>query len=214
MRVFPIAIALLSVMPSFVFAQNEATCTTLVVIQSQGCSVRRVFVCDDAPDDLRNVGGYGPDGPTVVTTLNTDGRTLLISAGPGTPTTRPGEQADPLSLRVLLDSGTDSFNYQMIHDTAGVAVISGQITTAGDMVTIDGQRLQVLMADQTTVTPAGEIQVATVRYLYDAVLQLLLTDTVDDAATGERMVTRTPVDFIWPDEAGFDDYTPLYGCEG
>lgn len=215
MRSFPVILALLSTVPTFAFAQDDAAaCTTLVVIQSQGCSVRRVFVCDDAPEDLRNVGNYGPDGVTGLSIHNSDGRTLRTSAGPGTPSVIPGEQTDPLSLRVALSTGVDSFNYQMVHETAGVAVISGQLMTAGELVTIDGHTLQVLLSDQTTITPAGETQIAAVRYLYDATLQLLITDTIANAATGEVMVLRTPVDFIWPGEAGFEDCAPLFGCEG
>ena len=139
---------------------------------------------------------------------------MRTSAGPGTPSVIPGEQTDPLSLRVALSTGVDSFNYQMVHETAGVAVISGQLMTAGELVTIDGHTLQVLLSDQTTITPAGETQIAAVRYLYDATLQLLITDTIANAATGEVMVLRTPVDFIWPGEAGFEDCAPLFGCEG
>lgn len=214
MRSLPIILALMSAAPTFAFAQDDAACTTLVVIQSQGCSLRRVVVCDNFPDDVTAVGSYGPDGPTGMAIFNSDGRTLETSAGPGTPKVKLGEQADPLSLRDALSNGLDSFNYQMVHETAGIAQISGQIMTSGEMVTIDGHALQVFQSDQTTVTPAGETQVANVRYLYDADLQLLITDTIANGSTGEVMAQRTPVDFIWPGEAGFEDYTPLYGCGG
>jgi hypothetical protein len=213
MRSILIALGLMSASPSFAVAQDNPTCTTLVVIQNEGCSVRRVFTCDNMPEDVRNVGNYGLAGPTLVVSVNTDGRTLRISAGPDTPTITLGEQADPFSLRVALAEGADSFNYQMVHETAGPATVSGQITTSGEMVTIDGQTMQIFQSDQTTLTPEGETQVADVRYLYHATLQLLLTASTNDATTGQVRVERTPVDFIWPGEAGFEDYTPLYGCE-
>lgn len=214
MRSFSIFLALISAAPSFAFAQDDAACTTLAVIQSQSCLVRRVVVCDNFPDDVTAVASYGPNGPTGMAMFNSDGRTLETSAGPGTPKVTLGEQADPLSLRIALADGVDSFDYQMVHETAGIAQISGQITTSGEMVTIDGRALQVLMSDTTTITPAGETQSVVIRNLYDADLHLMITDTVFDATTGEVRITRTPVDYIFAGEAGFEDYTPLYGCEG
>lgn len=215
MRIFPIFLALLSSVPTFAFAQDDAAeCTTLVVIQSQGCNVRRVFVCDDMQADWRNVGIYGPDGPTSVFTLNANGVSLRITSGPGAPKISLGDQADPLDLQAVLRNGADSFNYQMINAAAGEANISGKTSLTSETITIDGRVLQVLQSRQTTVTPEGQSHVTDIRYLYDADLQLLITDTISDATTGEIQLLRTPVDFIWPGEAGFEDYTPLYSCEG
>jgi hypothetical protein len=213
MRSIPIILGLICAAPTFARAQDAtAGCTTLAIIQSQGCLVRRVFVCDATPDDVINVGSYGPEGPTSVAIFNADGRTLETSFGPGTPKITLGEQTDPLSLRILLATEQDSFDYQMVHETVGAAQISGQITTSGEMITIDGRSLQVLLAEQTLVPPVGEARATVIRYLYDAGLRLMLTDTITDAATGDIRDTRTPVDFIWPGEAGFQDYVPLYGC--
>ena len=215
MRTIPIVLAFICATPTVVFAQDdEAHCTTLAVIQSQSCLVRRVVTCDNFPNDVTAVGSYGPDGPTGMAMFNSDGRTLETNAGPGTPKVKLGEQADPLSLRVALGAGADSFDYQMVHETAGIAQISGQITTSGETVTIDGRSLQVLTSNPTTVNPAGETQTVAIRYLYDPDLRLMFTDSVSDATTGEIRITRTPVDFIWPGETGFEDYVPQFGCEG
>ena len=215
MRSIPIILGLFCTVPTLVLAQDDtAQCTDLAVIQSQSCLVRRVFVCDNFPDDVTAVGSYGPDGPTGTGIFNSDGRTLETSGGPGTPKVKLGEQADPLSLRVALANGVDSFDYQMVHETAGIAQISGQISTSGEMVTIDGRSLQVLTSNPTTANPAGETQTVAIRYLYDPDLRLMFTDSVSDATTGEIRITRTPVDFIWPGETGFEDYVPQFGCEG
>ncbi len=215
MRSIPIILALICATPTVVFAQDDtAGCTTLAVIQSQSCLVRRVVVCDNFPDDVTAVASYGPDGPTGMAIFNFDGRTLETNTGRGTPKVKLGEQADPLSLRVVLAKGVDSFDYQMVHETAGIAQISGQLTTAGETVMIDGRSLQVLASNQSTITPAGETQTVAIRYLYDADLHLMFTDTVSDLTTGEVRITRTPVDFILPGEAGFEDYVPQFGCEG
>lgn len=215
MRSIPIILGLLCAVPTLVLAQDDtAQCRTIVVIQSQGCLVRRVVTCDNFPDDVTAVGSYDPDGPTGMAMFNSDGRTLETNAGPGTPKVKLGEQADPLSLRDALSDGVDSFDYQMVHETAGIAQISGQITTSGEMVMIDGRSLQVLLSNPTTVNPAGETQTVAIRYLYDADLHLMFTDTVSDAITGEVRINRTPVDFFWPGETGFEDYIPQFGCEG
>lgn len=213
MRSFPMIVAMISAAPSFAMAQDDAACTTLAVIQSQSCLVRRVATCTNFPDDVTAVASYGPDGPTGMAMFNSDGRTLETNAGPGTPKIKLGEQADPLSLRIALANGVDSFAYQMVHETAGIAQISGQITTTGEMVTIDGRSLQVLLSDTTTITPAGETQTVVVRNLYDPELRLMFTDTVSDAATKEVRITRTPVEFIFAGEEGFEDYVPRFGCE-
>lgn len=216
MRLILIALGLVCTVPTFALAQDAvAGCTTLAVVQSQGCLVRQVFVCEDAPDDVINVGSYGLDGATALAIFNADGWTLMTGVVPGgTAKAKLGEQADPLSLRVVLATGQDSFDYQMIHDTAGATRISGQITTSGEKVIVDGRSLQVLLSNPTTVNPAGETETVFVRYLYDADLRLMFTDTISDPATGEIRITRTPVEFIMPGEVGFDDYTPLHGCEG
>ena len=45
-------------------------------------------------------------------------------------------------------------------------------------------------------------------------LHLMFTDTISDATTGEIRATRSPIDFIFPGQSGFDNYVPLFGCGG
>jgi hypothetical protein len=215
MRPFSIILSGFLTLPAVAFGQTApATCTTLVTIQSQECFVRRVVTCDDTPDGWMSVGGYGPDGASGLSIFNADGVPQRIGTGPGTPQTRLGEQTDPFDLQLVMRSGLDSFAYQLVHDDGSETLISGKTRTTGETVTVDGRSLQVLQSRQLIAPANGTAKSVDVTYFYDADLRLLITDIIRDADTGDIIQHRSPVDFIWPGETGFEDYTPLYGCEG
>jgi hypothetical protein len=206
-------LALFLSIPGYAFAQDDGTCTTIATIQSQQCTVRRVVVCDNNPVEWRNVAIYGPNGPTSMSIFNADGVQLRSGSGPGTPQTRLGDQADPVDLPKVFQTGADTFDYLLTHDDSGPTRLNGKMRSTGETVTIDGRSLIALVARQTITPDAGEPMTVDVNYFYDADLQLLITDSVRDATTGEFKQHRTPVDFILPGESGFEDYVPLYGCE-
>ena len=214
MRSFPIIVALISAAPSFAIAQDDAACTTLAVIQNADCTVRRVAVCDNFPEGWQSVAIYGPTGPISLSTFNADGVPQSMGSGPGTPQTRLGDQPDPLELANVFGSGIDTFEYQMERDDGSVTQISGKIRATGETVTIDGRVLQGLLSRQTVGSGSGEAATLDISFFYDADLKLMITDSIRNTTTQEFVQHRSPVDFILPGEAGFEDYAPRFGCEG
>jgi hypothetical protein len=215
MRSATIALTLLLSGPTLANAQADAAdCTTLAVIQSDQCTVRRVVVCADNPADWRNVAIYGSDRPISLSIFNENGVPVRVGSGPGTPQSRLGDQTDPLDLQLVLNSGADTFDYQMVSDTGEITRINGKTRTTGETATIDGRNLAVLQSRQTISPTAGEPSTVDISFLYDADLRLMITDSVRDTTTGEFKQHRTPMDFIFAGETGFDDYVPRFGCEG
>lgn len=190
-------------------------CTPLVTIQSQGCFVRQVFTCASDSQPLRWVAGYGPNGPVSLTVLDLAGMPQVMMTGKDKPRGRLDPEGDPAELAKVLAGETDSFGYKLAFDDGSALSTTGSMGLTGAEVTIDGRSLTELQRIETVTYPNGTTSPELDnRLLYDAELGLLVNTTSTERATGKPVFDRTPVDFLFPGEAGADQVAPLYGCEG
>ncbi len=190
-------------------------CAPLVTIQSQGCFVRQVFTCASDSQPLRWAASYGPNGPISLTVMDLGGMPLVMKIGKDKPrgTLDPfGDQAD---LAKALAGETDRFSYQIKFDDGTALWTSGTFDLTGAEAKIDGRSLPEMRRIETMVYPDGSSSPELDnRLVYDAELGLVINTTSTDHATGKLLMDRTPVDFLFPGEAGADSVVPLYGCEG
>lgn len=190
-------------------------CTPLVTIQSQGCYVRLVFTCESDSQPLRWVASYGPKGPVSLTVLDLGGMPQVMMTGKDKPRGTLDPDGDPADLAKVLAGETDSFAYKLVFDDGSALSTSGSLSLTGGETKIDGRSLTEFQRNETVVYPNGTTSPELDnRLLYDAELGLLINTTSTDHATSTVVMDRSPVDFLFPGDAGADSVTPLYGCEG
>lgn len=190
-------------------------CTPLVTIQSQGCYVRQVFTCASDSQPLRWVASYGPQGPVSLAVLDLGGMPQVMMSGKDKPRGTLDPEGDPADLAKVLSGETDSFGYRLAFDDGSALSTTGSLGLTGAEVEIDGRSMTELQRIETVVYPNGTTSPELDnRLFYDAELGLLINTTSTERATGKVLMDRTPVDFLFPGEAGADSVAPLYGCEG
>lgn len=209
-------LCLLSMVATQALAQGVPPgCTALVTIQSQGCFVRQVFTCESDSQPLRWVASYGPKGPVSLTVLDLGGMPQVMLTGKDKPRGTLDPDGDPADLAKVLAGEADSFAYRVNFEDGTVVTTSGSMGLTGTETEIDGRSLTGIQRLETVVYPNGTTSPELDNQLvYDAELGLLINTTSTERATGKLLLDRTPVDFLFPGEAGADSVAPLYGCEG
>ena len=191
-------------------------CEGLVTIQKRSCSVTNLFTCAADPEGYQRRVDFDEQGMTYAGTI--DAETQWIESWQplaGVTETLAEGPVDPASLTGLLATGTDTFDFQTLSQPGGyVTIFRGQDRLIGETVVIDGVTLDRTEFAVSAYDEAGNELWRTWGNEYvQRDWRTFIAGTRTNRTPDEEWTSdNSPVEFIFPGEAGFLSSTPRHDC--
>ncbi len=217
------AIALIGLLASPAVAQEgpakfslPAGCTAYLTTQLANCTVDHQFTCDGDPSGHQRRVSLDERGMVYMGVI--DNETQWINSFhplTGHSETLEAEPLERASLSDLIANGVDEYDFQTQSDQIGVTRYVGRDRLTGRQVKIDGITLDETEYNITAYDEAGdEIWKSQGKEFISRDWRMFLsgngTVTTPDGGFHER--AESPVEFIFPGEAGFLSARPKHGC--
>lgn len=214
------ALSLLALLATPLAAQAQqftppAGCTAYLTVQMESCTVSHHFTCAEDPEGHQRRVDLDEEGMTYFGTI--DAETQWIESfhmRSGHSERLAPDPADPASLSALIASGTDTFDFRTLSDEIGVMRYVGQDSLTGVTVTIDDITLDETAYSIRALAPDGtELWRSEGTEYISRNWRMFLSGRGSVTVSGESFDTDdTPVEFIFPGEAGFLSSNPKHGC--
>ena len=186
-------------------------CTGKLTVQHKSCVLVNVWTCEggEAGDQWLALIGQGG----LFSVQRVDAEFQWIEAYKVSGTERLQQPApDPASLTELLENQTDTWDFTLETDE-GLRRNVGYDLLTGETVVIDGEELLLTEYQGRTLDGDGqEVEASDGRQYVSARHRLFFLGESWDAATPEERTDLSPVEFVYPDEAGFFTAEPKYEC--
>lgn len=192
-----------------------AGCTAYLTVQEVSCSVDHHFRCEGDPEGTQRRVSLDEDRMTYMGQIDAETQWLesYHPLSPHTETLAP-KPVDPASFSDLIANNVDDYDFRTLSKEIGVTRYVGQDTLTGRTVTIDGVTLEETTFDIVAMSPEGTtLWSSKGREFINREWRMFLSGTgtiTNSTETFER--DNTPMEFIFPGEAGFLSTKPKYGC--
>lgn len=206
-------------MPTVGHAQTmfslPAGCTAYLTVQDRSCTVEHHFRCEGDAEGTQRRISLGEEGMTYMGQIDAETQ-WLESYHPRTGHTERLESnpAEPASISDLIATKADDYDFQTLSDEVGVTRYVGRDTLTGKTVEIDGVTLEETTYALRALGPDGTVLWTTEgREFISRDWRMFLSGTgsvTNSTETYEK--DSTPVEFIFPGEAGFLSSKPKHGC--
>ena len=192
-----------------------AGCTGTLTVQMRSCLVTNVWTCAaDAPGE-QWVSLFTQEGPWQVRKVDSDFQWLTTYyANPPEVETIVLPAVDPSDLDQLITTRNDTYDFIVSSDSGSPSQrFVGYDRLTGESVQIDGETLLRTEFAYDQFDPSGEIvSSAAGRQYVSATHRLFFFGEDWNAATPSQITDASPVQFIYPGEAGFMSANPKYDC--
>lgn len=206
--------AILGLLPFGAQAQSFSVppgCEGIVTVQQRGCVLVNVWQCeaDDEGDKwialISEAGVFSVQHVDVefqwLESFKVTGNELLQQPAP-----------DPASMTELLKNGVDTFEF-VLEKESGPERNVGFDTLTGVEVEIDGEPLlQTEFEGRTLAVDGTELDHSYGRQFVSPKHRLFFFGESWNAETPDQIIDMSPVEFIYPDEAGFFSAKPKFEC--
>ncbi len=192
-----------------------AGCSGVLTIQSKGCMLTNVWTCEGEAEGLQWVALFDERGPFQVKQVDTEFQWLTTYYTSLPRLERMQIPApDPASLAELFVSGFDSYDFTVVPDAGplGPQRYVGFDRLTGETV-IDGEPLHTTeygfersLSDGTVLSRRAGRQFVSDRHRIFILGQSWHVDSPDEVRD------HSPVEFLYPGEAGFMAAVPKYEC--
>ncbi len=186
-------------------------CTAKLTVQHKGCVLVNVWTCeaDDEGDQWMTLIGEAG----LFSLQRVDAEFQWLESYKVTGSEKLDQPApDPASLSELLQNQVDTFDFTLITDQGPQRNV-GYDQLTGETVEIDGETLyRTLYEGKTFDAEGNEIEANGGRQYVSEKHRLFLLGEAWDAATPDQVTDLSPVEFIYPGEAGFFVDRPKYEC--
>ncbi len=219
MRQMLVAAALL--LPAPVLAGSfapPAGCETFLTVQSRQCRVSNHYKCSaDAPGDQWRAD-FDQQGPFFLSRIDSEAQwveSFDLGATVDRQTLEPGA-SDPASFSELLTTQIDTFAFGLSHGDGSRTRVNGFDRLTGRQFTIDGIVLAETEFEFTEADEAGNIlrQSRGNEYIHPEWRMFFAGPSEWNGGEGEYLpMDGSPVQFIFPGEAGFAATQPLFDCD-
>jgi len=192
------------------FAAPEG-CTGTLTVQHKGCVLVNVWQCEaDNPGD-QWIALIGPGGPFSVQKVDSEFQWIEAYKIDGNERLQlPAD--DPASLTELFANQLDTWDF-IIEKEDGIERHVGFDSLTGETTVIDGVTLLNTEYQGRTLDGDGnEIEASSGRQYVSEEFRLFLYGVGWDDATPDDILDLSPVEFIFPGEAGFFTENPKYEC--
>jgi hypothetical protein len=190
-------------------------CTGTLTVQMKSCLVTNIWTCAaDAPGE-QWVSIFTQNGPWQLRKVDRDFQWLsTFYTNPPTVETMQQPAADPSNLDELLSTQNDLYDFTVTRDDGTPAErFVGYDRLTGESVQIDGETLLRTEFAYDILGPTGEtISSAAGRQFVSATHRLFFFGQDWNAAAPDQITDASPVQFIYPGEAGFMSPKPQFDC--
>lgn len=191
-------------------------CTAYLTTQSRSCSVTNYYTCPSSPGDRWTIS-YGANGPYFMTRIDQEAQWVEAHDLPEGNGSRVLMQAiDPSSITTLLATGYDDYTFEEQLEGAGIIRYEGYDRLTGESVIIDGEHLLATSFQYREINPQDGTVLATItgaEFVSERHRRFFAGVRTHTDAEGDITTDNTPVEFIYPQEAGFLSSVPAYGCD-
>jgi hypothetical protein len=192
-----------------------AGCTGTLTVQMRSCLVTNVWTCAaDAPGE-QWVALFTQEGPWQVRRIDRDFQWLTTYyASTASVETMQQPAADPSNLDELLTTQNDQYDFIVTRDdgTAPERFV-GYDRLTGESVQIDGETLLRTEFAYDVLAPDGAVTSSSAgRQFVSATHRLFFFGQDWNLATPDLITDASPVQFIYPGEAGFFSSKPTFDC--
>ncbi|WP_458792023.1 hypothetical protein [Yoonia sp. MH D7] len=207
-----------ALLPVSVSAQEfslPAGCTAYLTVHDRSCNVDHHFTCEaDAAGTQRRVslsevamtymGQIDPETQWLEGYHALNGHTEKLESKPH----------DRASLSELISTGADDYDFKTLSAEIGETRYVGRDTLTGKTVEIDGVTLEETTYDLTAYAADGSfLWRSKGREFINREWRMFLSGVgTFTTPTEEFAQDSTPMEFIFPGEAGFLSTKPKYGC--
>ncbi len=190
-------------------------CTAYMTVQTAGCTVSHHFTCEADPEGWQRRVDLDADGMAYFGAIDSEGQWLESFHLRSDRVERLApDPADPASFTELTETGSDSYDFTTLSEEVGKTRYVGHDRLVGETVTIDGVELERTEYSIRAIDSDGEESWRSAGREFISRDRRLFLSGVGRIVTPEGgfETDDTPVEFIFPDEAGFLSSDPKHGC--
>lgn len=191
-------------------------CTAYLTMQSKECYASHHYTCEGDPAGYQWRVDLNADGPVFVSQIDAETRWVYSYEIFANKVERLGlNSKDPASLTDLLETGRNEFDFTLFDNEGKEVRVVGYDALVGPEVTIDGVTLLQTEHEVTATNAAGEMEWASTgsEYVSPEFRMFISGKGIWSTPEGDFENDSTPIEFVFPDEAGFLADTPKYDCD-
>ncbi len=197
-------------------------CQATLTIQSRGCTVSHYYTCEKDPAGNKWRADYDAQGPYYLSMVDSETQWIesyeldLTGSKPTIKETLDPNPKDPASFSELLDTGLDSFDFNLTKETGERTHITGFDKLTGKTAVIDGVTLQQTEYEYTQTDEKGTVlRHAKGNEFVNKDWRMFFSGHSEMQAEDGSwvMIEGAPISFISPGEPGFESTTPLFECD-
>jgi len=217
MKTMTLALITASALAGPAFAQQfslPAGCEGYLTIQSTSCSVSHYFICDFDTAGEQRRATLDEEGLSYVGKINSEAEWVESFHLRSGHTERLMSSADAMSMSDLLAGDVDTWDFTTESQEIGDSRYVGYDTLTGESVEIDGVSLLRTEYALTSYDADGnEVwQSAGSEYVSAEWRMFIGGTSTYTTSNGSFDSDDTPVEFIFPGEAGYLSVNPKFGC--
>lgn len=189
-------------------------CEAYLTIQSASCQVSHYFKCTEDDNGEQRRATLDEEGMSYIGRINAQAEWLESFHLRSGHTERLSETVDPMNVGELIANGVDTWDFSTDSAEIGVSRYEGMDRLTGENVEIDG--ITLLGTEYALTAYDGDGNVAwrsEGREFVSPEWNMFIGGESSYITTDDRFDSDdTPVEFIFPDEAGFLSVNPKFGC--
>lgn len=186
-------------------------CEGIVTVQQRGCVMVNVWQCAADPEGDKWIALISEGGVFSIQHVDAEFQWLESFKASGTEQLMQ-PAPDPASMSELLENGLDTFEF-VIDKPTGAERNVGFDALTGVETEIDGEPLLQTEFEGRTLSADGtELDHGIGRQWVSAKHRIFFFGESWDAATPDQIVDLSPVEFSYPDDAGFFAAKPKFEC--
>lgn len=191
-----------------------AGCSAYVTMQLSSCTVSHHYRCVGDPDGQKWRADMDEDGLSYVGRTDDEAQWIESFHLRSAHSEQFGGAVDPMSFSELVANGVDTWDFETDSAEIGTSRYAGMDRLTGETVVIDGVSLMRTEYALTAYGPDGSETWRSSGAEYISTEWRMFVSGISTYVTSDDTfeTDNTPVEFIFPGEAGFLSTSPKYGC--
>jgi len=186
-------------------------CEGVLTVQQRGCVMVNVWQCDIDPAGDKWIALIGEGGVFSVQHVDAEFQWLEAYKPSGTETLEQ-PAPNPASLTELFANGIDTWDFVINKPDTAERNVGYDALSGLEVIIDDEPLLQTEFEGKTLAMDGTQIDEGAGRQYVSEKHRLFFFGESWDPATPDTVIDMSPVEFIYPDEAGFFAQRPKFEC--